>query len=220
MDGSLPHVKRLAEELGKVVVVLASRTTVIAVVAPAGSTPLDGVRATNVRVLRPEAEHVGAGTEPRDRASLDRAVEACGEARRTAAPYLLHDADPLAWVAGAWTRYFEATGVTGDLEVAVAETLARWRARALDLPDYYVVVSPEGLAPTLRHWYLGVLAGAAPARVVALAPSEPITDRLPTLGTGPWWPGLDRLLDGVERVVPDRAGRSSAPPDRPGLIGA
>jgi hypothetical protein len=188
--------------------VLAVNTTVIAVVAPGDATPLDGVRATNVRVLRADPEA----------SLLDRAVAAGQEAGHTAAAYLLHDADPVAAVADAWARRFDGTGVAGDLEVAVATTLARWRAGSLDLPDYYLIADPEGFAPTLRHWYLGVLASAAPARVVALRPATPIVDQLPELSTGPWWPSLDRLLSDIDRVVPDQVGQLAAPPERPGLL--
>lgn len=174
--------------------VLAVNTTVIAVVGPEGSRPLDGVHAANVRVLRPDP----------DASPLDRAVLAGREAGHTSAPYLLHDADPLAAVATAWARHFDGQGVPGDLELAVAGALARWRTRALDLPDYYLISQPEDLSPTLRHWYLGVMSGAAPVRVVALRPSIPTVDHLPGLLTGPWWPGLDRMLVDVDRVVPDR----------------
>jgi hypothetical protein len=176
--------------------VLAVNTTVVAVVAPDDEKPLDGVRAANVRTIEPEPEAP----------ALDRAVAAYEGARRTRAPYLLHDADPLAAVADAWARRFEGRGPAGELEVAVAETLARWRARSLDLPDYYLVIDPEALSPTLRHWYLGVLGSAAPARVVAGQPATPVADQLGTLRSGPWWPELDRLLDGIDRVVPDQAG--------------
>jgi hypothetical protein len=176
--------------------VLAVNTTVVAVVAPEDEKPLDAVRGANVRTIE---------TEP-DAPALDRAMAAYQTAQRTRAPYLLHDADPLAAVADAWARRFEGTGPAGELEVAVSETLARWRARSLDLPDYYLVVDPEALSPTLRHWYLGVLGSAAPARVVAGQPSTPVADQLGTLRSGPWWPELDRLLDGIDEVVPDQAG--------------
>jgi hypothetical protein len=188
--------------------VLAVNTTVIAVVGPDGTSPLEGVQATNVRVLR---------TDP-DASALDRAVTAWEQARRTAAPYLLHDADPLAWVADAWTRRFEGSGVPGDLEVAVAETSTRWRTRSLDLPDYYLVADPESFSATLRHWYFGVLGSAAPTRVVALSPSGRVVDDLPSLRTGPWWPALDRILADVDRLVPDQVGQLAAPAGRPGLV--
>lgn len=179
---------------------LTVQTTVVAVVAAEEPAPLASVRAANVRVLPREG-----GAPP-----VERATRVWEQARRTNAPYLLHDADPLAWVADAWARHFDGQGVVGELEVAVSETLARWRARSLDLPDYYVVVDPEALSPTLRHWFLGVLGSAAPLRVVTSHASEPLVDSLAGLRPGPWWPGLDRLLAGIERVVPDRAGLPGA----------
>ncbi len=176
---------------------LAVQTTVIAVVAPEGAThPLDDVHAANVRVVRSDA----------DAPVFDRTATVWEQARRTTAPYLIHDADPLGVVAEAWARRFEGKGVAGDLEVAVAATLARWRARSLDLPDYYLVVDAEELRPTLRHWFLGVMGSAAPTRVVAGRSSVPVLDHLAELRPGPWWPELDRILDGLERVIPEQAG--------------
>jgi hypothetical protein len=172
----------------------------VAVVASDDPGPLASVRAANVRVLPPQD---GAP-------AVERATRAWEEARRTTSPYLLHDADPLGWVADAWARFFDGQGAAGELEVAVSETLARWRARSLDLPDYYLVVGPEELPATRRHWFLGVLGSAAPLRVVTSHPSEPLVDRLAGLRPGPWWPDLDRLLAGIERVVPDQAGRPGA----------
>jgi hypothetical protein len=131
------------------------------------------------------------------------------EARRTTRPYLMHDADPLAWVADAWARRFDGHGAAGELEVAVAETLARWRARSLDLPDYYLIVDPEGFSPTLRHWFLGVLSSAAPTRVIAARPETMLVDYVAELRPGPWWPDLDQILAHLDRVVPDQAGRLS-----------
>jgi hypothetical protein len=180
--------------------VLTVQTTVVAVVAAEDAAPLASVQAANVRVL-PRMDGAPA---------VERATRAWEEARRTTSPYLLHDADPLAWVADAWSRFFDGEGAIGELEVAVSETLARWRARSLDLPDYYLVVNPEELQPTRRHWFLGVLGSTAPLRVVASHPAQPLVDRLGDLRPGPWWPDLDRLLSGIERVVPDRAGHPGA----------
>ncbi|MDQ4069656.1 MAG: hypothetical protein M3203_09355 [Actinomycetota bacterium] len=189
--------------------VLAAQTTVVAVVAPEGNEPLARVRAANVRVL------VSGEEAP----AFERATRAWEEARRTAAPYLVHDADPLGWVVEAWTRLFDGNGAVGELEVAVSETLARWRARSLDLPDYFLLVEPEQLPETKRHWFLGVLGSAAPRRVVAGRPSSPLVDHLPELRPGPWWPALDRLLAGIDRVVPDQAGRLAAEPASAGRSG-
>lgn len=190
---------------------LAVNTTVVAVVAPPGQQPLKGVRAGNVRVTHPAP----------DLPDVERAREVWEQAHRAAALYLLHDADPLAGVASAWAAHFDGTGAAGELEVATADVLARWRARTVDLPDYYLVVDAERLPPTLQHWYLGVLAGRAPVRVVAVRPETSLADELPALRAGPWWPPLDRLLDGIDRVVPDRAGlftqdATAAGPDQEG----
>ncbi len=166
-------------------------TTVVAVIGPRARAAVEslGGRA-NVRVAVPEdpeaAWRLAAGTS---------------------VPYFVHDADPLAAVADAWVRRFDEAGPAGELEVAVAGVVARWRARALGLPDYYVVVDGEELPATRRHWYLGFLHAAAPARVVpATGSGAVLAEVLGLLPTGRWWPDLDRLLDGVERVVPDQAG--------------
>lgn len=182
---------------------LGVNTTVVAVVAPKGkdATPLEGVHATNVRIVRPDTEAP----------ALERAVVAWDQLRRTRTPYLLHDADPLAWVADAWSRRFEEQGSAGDLEVAMTETLARWRARSLDLPDYYLLVDPEGLDPVLRHWFLGLLGSAAPSRVVALQPGASVVDHLADLRPGPWWPDLDRVLVGIDRILPEQLGHMGTP---------
>ena len=73
------------------------------------------------------------------------------------------------------TRGFGCTtssGRAGELEVAVSETLARWRPGSIELPDYYLVIDADTWAPTRRHWYLGVLHATAPARVVPAAASD------------------------------------------------
>lgn len=137
---------------------------------------------------------------------IERATATWGEARRSHTPYFVHEADPLSWVATAWAARFEGSGQPGDLEVAVAETLSRWRARSLELPDYYVVFSPEALTPTLRHWYLGVLAGARQHRVAVASQADDLGTVLSALPAGPWWPGIDSLLKGIENTVPEQAG--------------
>jgi hypothetical protein len=173
--------------------VLKVNTTVIAVIAPPGVDPLDGVGAANVRVRRPDP----------DLPALDRAVAVWDQARGTAVPYLLHDADPLAVTADTWVARFEGGGTPGALEVAVATTLARWRARSLDLPDYYLLASPDELGPVRQQWFVGFLGAAAPNRVVTVRPGVSLLDHLSDLRPGPWWPELDRLLAGADHFVPD-----------------
>jgi hypothetical protein len=173
--------------------VLKVNTTVVAVVAPPTVEPLGGLRAANVRVRRPDPQAP----------ALDRAVTVWDEARGTTAPYLVHDADPLAEAADAWVARFEGREVPGSLELAVAATLARWRARSLDLPDYYVLVAPDDLGAVRRQWYVGFLGAAAPNRVTTAPPGTALVDHLPELRPGPWWPELDRLLADLDRFAPD-----------------
>jgi len=170
-------------------------------------------RAANVRAWR------GAPGGP----LLERAVDAWSAARETRSTYFVHDADPLAAVTEAWARRFEGTGPAGELEVVVAETLARWRTGSLELPDYYVLVTPEQWAPTPRHFHLGFLSAQAPSRVEVTEPGR-IAETIGGLRAGRWWPDLDDLLRGIDLVVPDQAGLAAAPKnDRPAgaaLLGA
>lgn len=166
-------------------------TTVVTVVGPEARAAVESLRGrANVRVV-----------------VSDDPDAAWRLAAGTSVPYLVHDADPLAAVADAWARRFDEAGPAGELEVAVADVVARWRARSVGLPDYYLVVDAEALPATPRHWYLGFLHAAAPARVLpASGTGAVLADELGRLPTGRWWPDLDRLLDGVGSVVPDRAG--------------
>jgi len=170
-------------------------TTVVAVV---GTDATDCVRRLG------EATNVVAVSVDADDPPLDRAVATWTQATRAHSPYLVHDADPLAAVADAWVRYYDEQGPVGELEVAVSETLARWRVGSLELPDYYLVLDAPSWDVTRRHWYLGVLHDAAPARVVPVPDPDAAARTLPRLGAGAWWPDLDDLLGGIERVVPDQ----------------
>jgi hypothetical protein len=154
-------------------------TTVIAVIGDAGD-----ARASVERLGR--AANVVALVPPVDDPPLDRAVGAWHDAACAHSPYFVHDADPLA-------------------EVAVAETLARWRPGSIELPDYYLALDADTWSPTRRHWYLGVLHAAAPARVVPVTGTD-AEATLGRLGSGRWWPDLDQLLEGVDRVAPDQVG--------------
>jgi hypothetical protein len=100
-------------------------STVIAVVGEHAGAMVESLgAAANVRTARPDA----------GRAPLERAVAAWSEATGSRSPYLLHDAGPLAGVAAAWVRRYDEQGPAGELELAVSETVLRWRAKAIDLP--------------------------------------------------------------------------------------
>jgi hypothetical protein len=155
---------------------------------------LDGLR--NVRAITRD------GRSPAD---VDRAVN------QAVATYVVHDADPLGAVGDAWAGLFDGTAPVGALEVATETALAGLRSERLVLPDYYVVLDPDAMPVTQRHWWLGVLAGAAPARVVpAGASASAVTEVLGSLAPGRWWPAdLESWLRELPRVVPDRAGLPS-----------
>ncbi len=174
-------------------------STVLALV---GAPPREELRALAASLG--EAANVRAVVPETDGAPLDRAAAAWGEAARAHIPYVVHDADPLADVAAAWTERWEGSGEVGGLEVAVRAVLQRWRARSLELPDYYLLIDVESLTPTARHWYLGILSGTARHRVV-LAGSDPgeVARAVRGLRAGPWWPQLDALLADLDRRVPD-----------------
>jgi hypothetical protein len=171
-------------------------TTVIALVGARASACLHGLEpAANVRVVHPDPE----------RPPLERAAAAYRAAKGANVPYLVHDTDALSVVADTWVRWFDQQGPTGELELAVSQTLARWRADSIDLPDYYLVLDSDSWEATRRHWYLGVLHRAAPHRVVPAVGEPPAVEaQLDPLAPGRWWPPLDELLDGVERLVPDQ----------------
>lgn len=173
-------------------------TTVVTIVGD-----LNTARASVERVGR--AANVGWIVPPPEDHPLDRAVAAWNDATHAHTPYFVHDADPLAAVADAWVRLYDEHGPRGELEVVVSETLARWRPGSIELPDYYVVLDADTWPPTRRHWYLGVLHSAAPARVIPVT-AEVTDDILTGLSAGRWWPDLDDLLDGVDKVVPDLVG--------------
>lgn len=131
---------------------------------------------------------------------------------RSMATYVVHDTDPLGAVGTAWADLFDGTAPVGGLEVAIETALAALRSDRLVLPDYYIVLNPDELPVTRRHWWLGVLAGAAPARVVpAQASVTAVTDVLGRLSSGRWWPeDVETWLRGLPRAVPDKVGLPSA----------
>jgi len=172
-----------------------SRTTVVALVGADLATPH--------RVL---ASVSGMPTAAPDLGvpALERAAAVRGSVASSSSPYFLHDADPLRSVAEAWELHYDERSPIGTLEVAVAETIAAWRAGRVELPDYYLVLEPERWGPTLRHFYLGWLAAQAPARVIPVpAGTEAVIQATRSLPSGRWWPEMDRLVQGVERTVPD-----------------
>ncbi len=154
---------------------------------------------------------------PEEHDPVERAVTAWAGAASSSRTYVVHDADPLAAVARSWVALYDGTGLRGELETAVAAVTARWRSRSVELPDYYLVLDAEHLPATVRHWFLGVLRDAAPARVVPVQPSTAAVGRaLARLPAGRWWPDLPDLLEGIDAVAPDAVDTAPAsPPPQP-----
>lgn len=169
--------------------------TVLAVVGADARRAAESLgRASNVRAVLPAPE------DP----PLERAGAALSAAAGTSSPYVVHDADPLADVAEAWVRWYDGEGARGELEATVAAVLARWRAGSVELPDYYLLLDPDTWPATRRHWFLGWLHRHAPSRIVpATTDAAALPATVARLRAGRWWPALDRLLDGADRVAPD-----------------
>lgn len=182
-------------------------TTIVALLASPGAA--DAVGKALVGPAAPGRVRVAA--VDRRLAALDRAAAAQAQLSGAGSTIGVHDADPLAAVSAAWARLFDGEGAAGELEIAVGAALGRWRARQVELPDFYLVVDPEAWDVTRRHFYLGVLAAAAPSRVVPVRTVEEVPAALRRLPAGRWWPELPRLLEGLDRQVPDRLAT-----DRPG----
>jgi hypothetical protein len=132
------------------------------------------------------------------------------EAARRHSPYVVVTADPLAGVAAAWQAMWDVTagpGRAAGFEEHAAQSLAAWRQKRFELPDYYLVVAPAQGEDAGPDFYLGPLRAARPRRVAvagaagrgASQASEAsqagrVLDTLRSLPHGPWWPPLDELI--------------------------
>ncbi|HEX5729077.1 MAG TPA: hypothetical protein VFX99_06555 [Microbacterium sp.] len=155
---------------------------------------LDGIRGVEVLELR--------DSEP---ALAARRIAAAGT------PWIVHDADPLEHVAAAWVELFEERSTLGALEVEVETALAMFEAGSALMPDYYIVLEPQGAPDTWRHWWCGALGHHAPQRVLASpAPTTPrdaalrrLLSRLPSSRP---WPDPASWLPHLPFEIPDRVG--------------
>jgi hypothetical protein len=210
------------------VVVLAGRTTE-QVLAAVG-------RSLNVVLVRPEqpppGTDAGAGTEA--------AASALRRAAGITAPYVLVAADPLSPVAAAWQAMWEVTAEprgSDEFELRAAETLAAWRAKRFELPDYYLVLADEagpggadgagvaggpggsgssGSGERRADFYLGPLRAVRPNRVSVAAGASPqaqadaLLSELGSLRHGPWWPSLDEVFRTARGFYPGALAESSS----------
>jgi hypothetical protein len=158
---------------------------------------LPNVRAMSLATIRGDGDEPGPDARARSFAAS------------VHAPYAVHDVDPLGDVGRSWVAYFDESAPVGTLEVAVEELIARLRRGVATLPDYFIVIEPESLPVTERHWWLGAVAAAAPSRIVpAPATASGIAHVLAALPSGRWWPDDHATwLRGLASVIPDRVGR-------------
>jgi hypothetical protein len=169
-----------------------SSTTLVVIgeSAPDALRPLAGLANVRARSL--------SGWEDADATAWERSVST---------PYLVHDHDPLAHVAAAWTEFYDDAATLEVLQLEIDRLIADLDRGTASLPDYYVVLAPETLAPTLRHWWLGVMSSASPTRVIPWSdPEASLRSLLRRLPTGRPWPDYDPWLRGVPTSVPDRVG--------------
>jgi hypothetical protein len=188
------------------VVVLAGRTT-DQVLAAVG-------RSLNVVLVRPEQPQSGTDAG----AGIEAAAWTLRRAAGITAPYVLVAADPLSQVAAAWQAMWEVTAEprgSDEFELQAAETMAAWRAKRFELPDYYLVLAEEtapsgagvsgapgatGTGERSADFYLGPLRAVRPNRVSVAAGASPdaqagaLLSELGSLRPGPWWPSLDEVF--------------------------
>jgi hypothetical protein len=166
-------------------------------------------RSGNVSIARPPAapdeEEVDGG---RPHGGWEPGARAMREAARRRSMFVIVPDDPLAGVAAAWRTMWEPAagpGAPQAFEARAAQTLAAWRDKQFELPDYYLVSAPAQRSATGPDFYLGPLHAVRPRRVAvagvagadAAARAALLLDTLRSLEHGPWWPPLDELLDAV-----------------------
>lgn len=187
-------------------------STVVVLAGPAPGEVLAAVgQSMNVALIRP-----GEGTD-----GLTAAAEALQRASRATSPYALVPADPLAAVAASWHQMWDVSEQEGPagFEQEAVTALAAWRAGRFELPDYYLVLArEEGIGP---DFYLGPLRSARAHRVVLVPEQEPgqqaagVLHALGSLRHGPWWPGLDEVIEVARRFYPDSLGATGRDPATP-----
>jgi hypothetical protein len=163
-------------------------------------------RSGNVSVVRaPDAaQQDGAQPPPAWQAG----AMAMREAARRQSAYVIVPDDPLAGVAASWRAMWDVArgpGGVAAFEEHAAQTLAAWRDKRFELPDYYLVVAAARADGMGQDMYLGPLRAGRPRRVVVASAGDGpgqagrVLDALRSLEHGPWWPPLDELIDVARR---------------------
>jgi hypothetical protein len=193
-------------------------STVVVLPGPAPAEVLAALsRSMNVALIRPgnPADDDGDGIEV--------AAGALQRAGRSTSPYALVPADPLAAVADSWQAMWDVSRLEGpaSFEQEAAKALAAWRSGRFELPDYYLILAsgpagsggpaaPGEVGDQEPDFYLGPLRSARPHRVAFVAATEPaqqavgVLQALGSLRHGPWWPGLDEVIEAARTFYPGR----------------
>jgi hypothetical protein len=196
-------------------------STVVVLPGPAPAEVLAALgRSMNVALVRPEdpADDDGDAAEA--------AAGALRRAGRSTAPYALVPADPLAAVAASWQAMWDLSrpGGPAGFEQEAVKALSAWRSGRFELPDYYLVLGPSSAAPAGPgeaggqgpDFYLGPLRSTRPHRVAFVAATEPaqqavgVLQALGSLRHGPWWPGLDEVIETARTFYPGRLATENA----------
>jgi hypothetical protein len=198
-----------------------SSCTVVVLVGPAPAEVLATVgRSMNVALIRPDAPGDG------DSDGMQAAAGALRRAGQATSPYALVPADPLAAVAASWQAMWDVSRQPGpaEFEQEAARAVSAWRAHLFEWPDYYLVLAadpadradpahpahPAGTSDPRPDFHLGPLRSVRPHRVAfvpAVQPAEQATGVLRALGSlrhGPWWPGLDEVIESARTFYPGR----------------
>jgi hypothetical protein len=180
-------------------------STVVVLPGPVPAEVLATVgRSMNVTLFRP------AGS---DSDELETVAGALQQAGRSTSAYALVPADPLAALAAGWQAMWDVSSAEGPagFEAEALKALTAWRSGRFELPDYYLVLAAGPAADDQSpDFYLGPLRAARPQRVAVVAATEPaqqavgVLQALGSLPYGPWWPGLDELIEAARTFYPGR----------------
>ena len=189
-------------------------STVVVLPGPAPAEVLSAVgRSMNVALIQPHdpVEDDGDG--------LAAAAGALQQAGRSTSAYALVPADPLAAVAASWRAMWDVSRPEGpaEFEAEALKALTAWRSGRFELPDYYLILAagPEA-GDQGPDFYLGPLRTARPQRVALVAATEPaqqavgVLQALGSLPYGPWWPGLDEVIEAARTFYPGRLAEGAA----------
>jgi hypothetical protein len=195
-------------------------STVVVLPGPAPAEVLAAVgRSMNVALIRPP--------EPADddRDGLEAAAGALQQAGRSTSAYALVPADPLAALAASWRVMWDVSRPEGPagFEAEALKVLTAWRSGRFELPDYYLVLGPGSAGPAGPaagdqgpDFYLGPLRTTRPQRVAVVAATEPaqqaagVLQALGSLPYGPWWPGLDEVIEAARTFYPGQLAEGTA----------